>query len=242
MAASLFPSLPVKAENALPARAVVAAVVIGALANAAAPHLLLAERDGGIPDVGAGKIVPCCAALGLVRLLQAARPADLVPAMVPAAVGALLRSPDAARLGLSASMLLVLLRTSERRPRDGAAILLAAGLHGPLVSVAGLLLGGDLLALDARLAAAILSLSGTPVFASAASLSVAGGMDLLLVWRCGVLGNLSVALMMWYAATRFVLGRVPLRALPAAVLVAMVMIPVNALRIAGMALDVELYE
>lgn len=221
----------------------IAATVFGVLANAAAPALLVVEQDSGLPDVGVSKIVLCCAALGLFRLLQAPHAEDLLLFMVPAAVGALLRSGDAAWLGLSISMILIL--TANRttgHPRDGAAILLAVGLHAPIVSVAGLLLGGDLLALDTKLAAGLLSLSGTPVSASAASLSVAGGMDLVMVWRCGVLGNLSVALMMWYTATRFVLGCVPARALPTAALVASVMVAVNALRIAGMAFDAALYD
>ncbi|MEO9575637.1 MAG: hypothetical protein ABJ263_10795 [Tateyamaria sp.] len=225
------------------ARIFITATVFGALANATAPALLVAEQVGGLPDVGVSKVVLCCVALGLFRLLQAPRAEDLLPFMLPAAIGALLRSADAAWLGLSISMLLLL--TANRttgRARDGATVLLAVGLHAPIVSAAGLLIGGDLLALDTKLAAAFLSLSGTPVSASAASLSVPGGMDLLLVWRCGVLGNLSVALMMWYTATRFVLGCVPARALPTAVLVATVMVAVNALRIAGMAFDAQTYE
>lgn len=225
------------------ARILIAAIVLGALVNAAAPAVLSTEQTGGLPDVGVSKVVLCCAALGLYRLLQAPRLGELLPFMLPTAIGALLRSADAAWLGLSISMFLLLsAKRTTGRARDGAAILLAVGLHAPIVSVAGLLIGGDLLALDTKLAAALLSLSGTPVSASAASLSVAGGMDLLLVWRCGVLGNLSVALMMWYTATRFVLGGLPVRTLSAAVLVAAVMIAVNALRIAGMALDAETYE
>lgn len=216
--------------------------VLGTLGNAVAPALLATEQ-AEFPDAGVSKVVLVCAALGLYRLLQAPHADDLLPFMLPAAIGALLRSADAAWLGLSISMLLLLsANRTTGRARDGAAILLAVGLHAPIVSVAGLLIGGELLALDTKLAAELLSMTGTPVSASAASLSVAGGMDLLLVWRCGVLSNLSVALMMWYTATRFVLGRLPARALPTAVLVATFMVAVNALRISGMALDAEMYE
>lgn len=226
------------------ARLVVAGAVVGVVANAAAPRLILGYHAAEFDfDVGVSKVVLLCAGLGLFRILQTSRPIELLPAMVPAVLGAVMRSADAAWMGLAVSMIIMLLACDlSSRSRDGAAILLAVGLHGPVVSLFGLLVGGDLLAMDAKLAAAILSLWGTPVHASASSLSVDGGMDLLLVWRCGVLGNLSISLLMWYSATRFVMGGIPAKSLWAALLVVVVMVSVNALRIAGMALDADLYD
>ena len=231
---------PLAPSETLAARAVAAVVIAGAVANAVTPAVMVADGEG-LPDFGVSKIVLACAGLGLWRLVQGIASPRLLPALLPAALGSLLRSPDAAWLGLALSMALLLWMAEDRRLRDGASILLAVGLHAPIVSVAGLVAGGDLLEIDTWLAALILSLSGTPVTASATSLSVEGGMDVIMVWRCGVLGNLSVALMMWYSATRFVLGRIPPGTLIVAALVALVMVAVNALRIAGMALDPELF-
>lgn len=232
-----------RGQNQVFARTTIAFALVGVIANALLPKMLeTGQHQFGLPQVGVSKLVLFCAALGLIRLLQTPRPVDLIPVLVPAGLGAVLRSPDAAWLGLAISMAISLTCCDlPSRARDGAAILFAVGLHAPLVSNFGFFVGSHLLVLDAQMAAALLSLSGTPVSSSAASLSVEEGMDLILVWRCGVLGNLSIVLLTWYATTRYVLGRVPLKALKAGVLVAAIVIASNVLRISGMALSAEAY-
>ncbi len=226
------------------AKMVLLVTLVGTIANAAMPNVLQASHDvGGLPDIGVSKLVLICAMLGMFRLLQTSNPADLLPSLLPAAIGAVTRSADAAWLGLAISMYILLKRDDLcSKARDGALILLAVGLHGPVVSMFGLFFGADILTFDAKIAAAVLSLTGTPVSASATSLSVKDGMDLVLVWRCGVLNNLSIALLLWYSATQFVLGRIPLQALTAAVLVIAVMVLANSLRIAAMALNSVYFE
>ncbi len=197
-------------------------------------------------DLGMSKLVLACIGMGLFRLWQSETmlPYDqLLRAALPVLVASLMRSSDAAWLGLSMTMGLIAWQAPVGSAlRNGALILVAVGLHRPLVAIVGSYMGGELLALDARVAALILSLFLSQVFSEEASLYVPGGVELVLVWRCGVLSNLSIALLLWYSATRFFLGGMSRPMLLCAALVTVGMFTSNVLRIAVMTTDQALYE
>ncbi len=224
----------------------IAVAAAGAMANAVAAALSRAADTTGTPDVGVSKIVLLCAALGLIRVLGDLRAPLTLPALLallPALAGGLGRGPDIAWTGLAVTAALLLLLPQVRGAlRDGVWILLLVALHGPAVGLAGALLGGPLLTADAALAALVLSLIGAGGAATGNAITAVDGHTLLLVWKCGVLSNLSLALLIWHSGTRFLLGRLPRSALPYAVLVVAIMVLVNALRLAAMAMDPALFD
>lgn len=228
------------------------AMTVGVLLNAAAPSLLAQMRAGGpdglsMPDIGVSKVVLACALIGLASVMTGERtritPAETIAA-APALLGVLAPSGEAAWAGLALSALLLLLTSRRLGPatRNGLWIILAAAASPPMVATMGDLAGGAMLEIDRRIAAALLAALGAELTQGGAVMAAADGAKLLLVWKCGVLGNLSVALLLWFAVIRSVAGRMPVRRVPDAALVALLVIAINSGRLALMALDQSMFD
>ena len=220
-------------------------VIAAVIANGVAPSLVAGLAEAEL-DFGVSKVLLLCAVLGVMRLIWSDPLPDgthLPFIFLPAALGCCVLSSEAAWLGLAISMVLILgISAFGPRSRDGALILLAVSLHVPIVAMAGTLFGGHLLGLDAALAAVLLGLSGAEVHAQQSSLYVPGGVALLVVWKCGVLSNLSVSLIFWYSVTRFCLGRIPARSLIYAAAIVGVVVASNAARLAAMTVSQQMYD
>lgn len=117
----------------------------------------------------------------------------------------------------------------------GAAILLLCALREPLTSAVLDVLSVPLLALDARLAALLLSAWSPGAHAQGNLILQADEVRLVVLTGCSSLVNLSYALLFWYAASRTLYRRFPRPVWYAGLAVGGTVVALNVLRLVYMA-------
>ncbi len=192
------------------------------------------------------KLIPLCLALGLIALLRSGyRPlrwCDLAIAL-PALMMLASSSEVAAWAGLAFTTLLWV-RTGGKSDaaRPGLWIIAAVALRDPLMLLAGDLFGAEIIALDARLVAGLLTLMGEEPAASGAVLQTAEGHPLLLLWNCSLFGNLSLALLLWLSLSLLAAQRLSLNLWVYGALALAAVVAVNTGRLAAMAWSLSGYD
>jgi len=218
-------------------------IVIGGAANAIAPSFTRQFQELGPtsllqPDFGVSKLVLACVILGVLRVFCAGgRPMATVDvlALLAGALGALSPNGTVAWAGIAVSAtLLISLGRVQGSARNGVWIILLASLHRPLVITVGDLFGGEILQIDREIAAFILSLFGATPIQAGSTLTAPDGVPLLLVWECGVLSNLSLALLVWFTAVRLTVGEMRGNWLFQPVVIVLAVIVLNGVRLGAM--------
>lgn len=124
----------------------------------------------------------------------------------------------------------------------GYSILAAVGLREPLAAIGLKLFAGPVLALDATLAASLLSLVWTDAVLQGNIIQNQNGHQLFIMTGCASYTNLSFAFLAWFAVARFRCREWLPRFYWHGAVVAFLIVALNIARLAAMAISKELYE
>ena len=159
---------------------------------------------------------------------------------IPALVCATSLSPMMVWIGLAATLCCFLLHSPSRRFRVGLMLSLAVALREPVIAVIGYAVGDYLLNADQAVMAAI-----RPPFFYAADFFGATTFQhktqIVLVWGCSSVNNVSLALLLWSATTYTIVPRAPLRIWGFGLLLGGIVVAINVVRLAMMSIDLEHY-
>jgi len=164
---------------------------------------------------------------------------DLSFAM-PALLGSVALSSTIGWIGLVVTLCLCLFGSISGKFRSGALICVAAALHEPVIQFIGYAIGDQLLNFDQ----VMLSVCAPLMFAVIHFFGVATdatNTQLLLVWGCSSLNNVSLALLLWSTILYTVVRRVPFRIWGYGLLLAAVVVTINITRLLIMSIDLEHY-
>jgi hypothetical protein len=164
---------------------------------------------------------------------------DLVLA-TPALVCAAALSPMIVWMGLSATLCCFLFDTPSRRFRVGLLLSLAVALHEPGIGLIGYTVGDHLLDADQAVMATI-----SPLLFYAADFfgtnSFQNKTEIVLVWGCTSVNNVSLALLLWSATTYTIAPRAPFRIWGFGLLLGGIVVTINVIRLVMMSIDLEHY-
>lgn len=144
-----------------------------------------------------------------------------------------------------AAMLSLLWRNFNRHDaysRAVAILICAIALREPISRLCLTLFSSEILSFDASIAALLLELSNQQFVVENNVISQPNGYSLLILTGCSAFGNLSLSLLLWLALTLMLHQRIQTRDLLRIGLVAMIVIGLNALRLALMALGPDSYD
>ena len=183
-----------------------------------------------------------CLGIGAYHLAhdrRSVRVQDLAIA-VPALVCATALSPMMVWIGLAATLCCFLLHAPNRRFRVGLLLSLAVALREPGIGLIGYTVGDHLLNADQAVMAAVSPL----VFYAADFFGATAFHDktqIVLVWGCTSVNNVSLALLLWSATTYTIVPRAPLRIWGFGLLLGGIVVTINVVRLALMSIDLEHY-
>ncbi len=158
----------------------------------------------------------------------------------PALIGATALSPMMVWLGLAITLCCFVLRGADRQFRIGVMISLAVALHEPAIDLIAYTVGDHLLNIDQMVMTAI-----SPLIFHAAeffgAITLQEKPQLVLVWGCSSVNNVSLALLLWSATTYTIVPRVPLRIWGFGLFLGGLVVAINIARLAMMGIDLEHY-
>lgn len=144
-----------------------------------------------------------------------------------------------------AAVLVLLWRSVFRHDHYSRAVTIlicAVALREPVSRVCLTLFSSEILSFDASIAALMLQMFNQEFVVNNNLIVQPNGYSLLILTGCSAFGNLSLSLLLWLALTQMVHQHVRYTDLTRIILVAVLVIALNALRLALMALDPQWYE
>lgn len=226
---------------------------IGAIAGTIVFAALLSTSLPGRDFLSAGfhavvdfKVMWLCTLIAVWRISSAStrrlRSGDVIWGSVPAALAAVTAGlwPW---LFLSVFAAVFLARTDQHRVHQALYLLLALAVHETVVTLCGEIFADILLSLDALIAQLLTQWFVPEVLVSGATLQVAGGHSVVLVWGCSSLSYVGDMMLLCWALALFLAGEGSLgRGLWTwLVLVAGITVALNSMRLVFMATDAQIY-
>jgi len=159
---------------------------------------------------------------------------------VPALVCATALSPMMVWIGLATTLCCFSVHTPSRRFRVGLLLSLAVALREPVIGLIGYTVGDHLLNADQAFMAAVSPL----LFYVAEIFGATTFQDktqIVLVWGCTSVNNVSLALLLWSATTYTIVPRAPFRIWVFGLLLGGMVVTINVIRLAMMSIDLEHY-